>query len=570
MKYNVSSIAAMLVLLVAVACNIKPKEVADAIYTNGKIYTVDASNEWAQAVAIKNGKFIKVGSTEDVKAFKGNKTKIVDLKGKFIMPGIIDEHIHPDMGADNYMNVFITVDDSWEEITGKLKAFRKNNPNKKWIFGSTIDWLKDNNGIIVNYGLPSNKKILDEIIDDRPVALYDQGAHAMLLNSAAFKELGVDNNTPDPEGGTYVKDDKGELTGVVRETACLIVTDALDNASDDEWTQKGLLPFLNEMTSYGVTGLNDTWSLAKNSNAYLNLEKEGKLDHWINLCLTSPLEMQGETKKQEQKDFIANYKVLKSDQVNPTTIKYVLDGSAAGQTAAMIEPFEGTDFNGDLRLNEDELEKDITYYANLGFAVKAHAVGDRGIRLLLDIFEKTPKPTKGAMNSIAHSTFVHPDDIERYAQTNTVYEASPPMWYPNGGVPIIRKDIGEERLSHGLPINKVVETGAVVSYGSDWTVSASPSPWIGFETIITRQLPGGSEDAVNPQYAVNLETAIKIFTLNGATAIGIQDKTGSIENGKSADFIVLEQNPFEVSTYKLHKTKVNTTVFRGKEVYKAK
>ncbi len=559
----------LILTLILFSCQQQPSETADAIYTNGKIYTVDASQEWAEAIAVKEGKILFVGSSEDANEFTGENTEVTDLNGQLVIPGLIDDHIHPDMGADNYLNVFIEATDNWDDVTRKIKEYRANNPNKKWIYGATIDWLLDDNGIIANYGVPSNKSVLDEIVDDRPIALWDQGAHAMLLNSMALEELGVTDDSPNPDGGIFVKDKNGKLTGVFRETANTLVLNALDNYSLEEWTAKGMLPFVNEMSSYGITAISDAYATERNAQSYLSLDNDGKLDLWINMYMATPLEYNSEDKKKAQSEFINNSDKYATDQIYPAGIKLILDGSAAGKTAAMIEPFNGTDFNGDLRYPEDMIRKDLTEFTKAGFAIKAHSIGDRGIRLLLDIFEGLEVNDSKAMHSIAHGTFVHPDDIGRFKEVNVAYEASPALWFPNNGIPIILQDIGEERTNHAWPVKKLIEADAMVSYGSDWTVSITPSPWPGMEALITRKVPGGEGDAFVSNAAVDLETALKIFTINGAVSMGIDDKTGSISKGKSADFIVLNQDLFYIPATDIHKTKVVTTVFRGKKVYSA-
>ncbi len=554
--------------LLLLGCQQSPKDVADVIYINGKVYTVNETRPWAEAFAVKDGIFIEVGSTEKVERAKGDATKVIDLKGKFVMPGIIDDHIHPDMGADNYLNVFIKATDNWDDVKRKIKDFRNNNPNKKWIYGSTIDWLLDDNGIIANYGVPSNKSVLDEIVDDRPIALWDQGAHAMLLNTMALNELGVTDDSPNPDGGIFVKDKNGKLTGVFRETANTLVLNALDNYSLDEWTHKGMLAFINEMSSYGVTSISDAYAVKRNADAYSILEKEGKLDLWVNLYMATPLEYNKEEKKKAQQEFIANSNHYKSELIYPAGIKYILDGSAAGKTAAMIDPFIGTDFHGHLRYPEEEVRKGIYSDVINGYAIKAHAIGDRGIRLLLDIFEEAEAASSEAMHSIAHGTFVDPDDISRFNEIDVVYEASPALWFPNNGIPIILEDIGEERTRHAWPIKKLIEADALVSYGSDWTVSITPNPWPGLEAMISRKVPGKeSDEAFVPTAAVDLATALKIFTLNGAVSMGIDEKTGSIVVGKSADFIVLNEDLFTKEVGDIHSTEVLSTFFRGNEVY---
>ena len=541
-------------------------DIADVIYKNGAIYTVNDQQKWAQAVAIDDGKFIGVGSNAEVMAFKGANTKVVDLQGKFVMPGLVDEHIHPDMGADNYLNIFVSASDSWDTIAEKIRAFRHNNPEKKWLYGGTINWLADNSEPIAGSDKPSNRSTLDAIVDDRPIALWDQGAHAMLLNTMALEELGITKDTPAPSGGIFVKDADGELTGVIRETAATLVTNALDNVDDVTWTEKGMKPFLQEMSTYGVTALNDAYGTTKNLDAFRRLENNGQLNHRIHVSLVTPLEYSDPQQKKSADILIRNHKAYASELILPYGIKYIMDGSAAGKTAAMIDPFHGTNFNGDVRYSFEDVEAEMQEYAKLGLAFKAHAIGDRAIRGVLDIYDRLPEKSTRTPNSVSHGTFIHPDDIKRFGETGVVFEASPALWFPNDGAEIIEKDIGD-RVKNLWPIKELIRTDAIVSYGSDWTVSLTPNPWLGFEAIITREVPGGSEDTLYAKHAVELSTAIEIFTINGAKAIGLGDKSGSIEVGKYADMIVLDRNLFKGDVRKIHQTQVEKTIFNGKEIY---
>ncbi len=543
------------------------RDKADTVYINGKIYTVNSAMEWAQAIAIKDGRFLKVGTDKEILTLKGDRTVTVDLKGAFVMPGIIDEHIHPDMGADNFLNIFLSPTDSWETVTQTIKAYRKKNPDKRWIYGGNLNWLMDNGENIVDTDIPSHKSALDKIIDDRPVALWDQGVHAMLVNTMALKELGITKETPDPAGGIIVRDAAGEATGVIRETVCTLVTNSLDNFSHELWTREGMKPFMEEMSSYGVTGMNDAYGTRKNLEAYKALQDEEELNMRLHVTMVSPLEYNNKDQAAAQDQLIRNRADYATDLILPNGVKYVLDGSAAGKTAVMLEPFIGTDFRGDLRYDVKKVQKEIGAYEKLGLAVKAHAIGDRSIRLMLDTLEKLPPRTSGTRHSISHGPFVNPEDISRFGQTGIVYEASPALWFPNPGAEVIKADIGEERLAFAWPIKELIRTGALVSYGSDWTVSFSPNPWPALESIVTREKPGGSDNTFNGKFAVELSTAIRIFTLNSARAIGLDQETGSISEGKSADMIILDRNPFTASVYDIHRTQVSKTIFRGKEVY---
>lgn len=539
---------------------------ADTIFYNAKVYTVNESQPWAEAFAVQDGKFVAVGTLEQLRKYQDSKTKLVDLQQKFVMPGIVDEHIHPDMGADNYMNIFISPTDNWEKVTKTLLEYRKNHPDKKWIYGGNLNWLADNGEFIAETNIPSHKSSLDAIISDHPVALYDQGAHAMLLNTMALKELKIDRNTPVPKGSVVVKDKDGEPTGVIRESITDWVSAALDNPPNKEWADKGMLPFLQEMHSYGVTTMTDAYGSPRNFETYHYLEQKGELNTRMNVCIASPLNYPSKEGKAAQQKLIDNYQSLTTDLVSAHCIKYIMDGSAAGQTAVMLEPFTNSNFSGNLRISEADVQKEMKELDKKGFVFKAHAIGDRAIRVMLDSFEQLPVHTDGRHHSVAHGTFIHPDDFSRFSKLNAVYEASPALWFPNPGLEVIGKDIGD-RVRRMWPIKQLLNKGTLVSYGSDWTVSFSPDPWLAIETIVTREKPGGSADTAFDFSAIPIDQAIKIFTLNGAKAIGMGNELGSIEAGKYADFIVLNQDIFHGEVRKIHNTIVDKTYFNGKQIY---
>ncbi|OLQ93099.1 hypothetical protein BIY22_00990 [Vibrio panuliri] len=542
---------------------------ADAVFYNGKIYTVNKAQPWAEAFAIKDGKIIEVGELSLVKKHQDSETKLIDLQGKMVMPGIVDDHIHPDMGADNYLNIFISPTDSWEQISKVLREYRANNPDKRWIYGGNLNWLADNGEFISGTEIPSHKSALDAIINDRPVALWDQGAHAMLLNSMALKELNITKDTQPPAGGILVKDAQGELTGVVRETVSEWVTAALDNPPLEEWAEKGMKPFFQEMHSYGVTAMNDAYGVKRNFDAYQYLEKQGDMNMRMHVSISSPLNVPEQATKDALQQLIDNNQSYASDRIYPYGIKYILDGSAAGQTAVMLEPFVGTKYKGSLRIPQQEVMEEMHRLEKQGFVFKVHAIGDGAVSMMLDNLSQLPVRDDGRYHSIAHGTFTNPKDYARFHKLNVVYEASPALWFPSDGMDVIRKDIGEKRLKYMWPIRQLLNKGTLISYGSDWTVAFSPNPWLGIEAMVTREKPGGSKTSAFDFSAIKLDEAIEIFTLNGAKAIGLGDQLGSIETGKFADFIVIDKNIFDEKIRSVHQTKVLQTYFNGELVYSA-
>lgn len=559
------SLSALALLVSAAAIS------ADEVYVNGNVYTVNSDQPWAEAFAVEDGKFTRVGSNQEIRKLADAKTKVVDLKGRFVMPGMIDDHIHPGFGAEMMMNVATEYSTTYQDFSAKITQFRQDNPDTKWIYGGPINWLSDDNGMIDVFNQPSNKSTLDQLVDDKPAFFWDIGGHAALVNSKALELLNITKDTPDPEGGVYVRDANGELTGVLRENAATIVWEAfqLDRPSNEEIANHGIKPIFDFVNSYGITSIADAGASEWVLQAYGILSKQDALNVRVFAYISDPIEWQSEPMKKLAQQAISNYQQFNSERVNVSGVKFLLDGSAGGQTAVMVDPFEGTDNKGYWRNDPDYFIKMFEQYDKRGLTVKVHAVGDGAIRKALQGIGNSKKQGSKLRHSIAHTVFVNPADKKLFKQYDVVAEFSPFFWYPGPHSEMIKADVGVKRLSWVFPFRSLVDKDVHVSVGSDWPVSASPNPWPAIESMMTRKKPGGEGGTLAEQEAISLKAALKAYTLGGAYAQYQDDKLGSIETGKLADFIVTNQNPFSVSPTDIHKTQVLSTVIGGKEVYRA-
>ena len=544
---------------------------ADEVYVNGQVYTVNENQPWAEAFAVEEGKFVQVGSTNEIKKLMNSSTKLIDLQGQFVMPGLIDDHIHPGFGAEMVMNVGTEYAMTYEEFGEKVKQFQKNNPNSKWVYGGPLNWLSDDNGVIEVFNQPSNKSILDKLVDDKPAFFWDVGGHAALVNSKALELLNITKDTPDPKGGVYVRDANGELTGVLRENAATIVWESflVDRPSNQEIAFKGIKPVFDIVNSYGITSISDVWAREWIVRTYGILSKADALNVRIFAYIADPIEWQSQWMKETAAKAIKNYQELNAERVTVSGVKFVLDGSAGGQTAVMVEPFEGTDNHGYWRDDPDYFIEKIKEYDEQGLTVKVHAVGDGAVRKALEGIGLTRKNGSKLRHSVAHTVFVNPADKKLFTEYDAVAEFSPYFWYPGPHTEMIKGDVGERRMSWVFPFRSLVDRGVHVSVGSDWPVAATPNPWPAIESMMTRKKPGGGGSTLAEQEAISLHAALKAYTLGGAYAQYEENNLGSIEAGKYADFIVTNQNPFEISPTDIHKTQVLSTVVGGEEVYTA-
>ncbi len=543
-------------------------EAAESVYRNGRIYTLIEGEPWAEAVAITNGRFVAVGTTADIEQLIGPDTDVVDLGGRFVMPGIQDAHIHTQMAAEFALNLSVDPDGSWSQIADAIRAYASRHPEKESILGGSLPWLTEVIGD--ESGPPAHRSILDELAPDHAVALWDVGGHAMLANSLALQLVGIDRDTPDPEGGTIERDLTGAATGVLRELATNLI---LENAAalTVEQYADGLEDAIDRLSSVGVTSINEVWAFPKVLAALKRLDEEGRLRARVVASIAHPVEFTTDAAKKAAEEAIASRSRYEGERLRARYIKFVLDGSAGGQTLAMIDPYLGTDFRGEMRNPPEVMKEEVARLHAEGLGSVIHAVGDRAVRTALDAVEGAlaRHGENGTRHVIAHTVFVNPDDLPRFSELGVIAEFSPYFWQPSEGAEILRDEIGKRRLAWGFPVREILTSGTHVAAGSDWPVVFDPNPFPAIETLVTREVPGGSDDHFGKEHAVTLEEALRIFTLGGAYALYQEEDTGSIEKGKKADFIILDRNLLEIPIREVHQTQVLTTVLDGEAVFRA-
>lgn len=558
----------------AVAATVSRQLQADIVYTNAKVYTVNDKQPWAEAFAVKGNRFVAVGPQKAVSRYIGNTTKVVDLGGKLVLPGLVEEHVHPDMAAENLMNIHLLPSEmSWEQQAAKIKAYAAANPGKGWLMGGTLNWLKDNGEEIMDSGVPSHHSTLDALVPHRPIMLWDIGGHAVLLNKKGLEILKITAATPNPEGGVIVKDSRGEPTGVLRELAAHIAYEAAleDQPRGRALIDQGLRPVFDTLNQFGFTAISDVWARYYVIDAYKMMAENNELNLRVKTFVADPIEWTTQAWKQGAQRVIDNHRdYYVENWLSADGVKFVLDGSAGGQTIIMVEPYEGTHdvHGGPWRNDPDYFHQKLLEYDAKGITVKAHAVGSQTIRTVLDAVEAARQRGSKLRHNVAHTVFVHPEDRPRFKALNVVAEFSPYFWYPTPSWEMVKAELGERRMNWTYPFKTIAEMGVPISVGSDWPVAESPNPFPEIESMITRQFPGGSAETLSSHdERVSLETAIKAFTLGGAYAQNREHIIGSIEMDKLADFIVLDKNLFEIETRQIHTAQVEMTVVDGRTVY---
>ncbi|WP_010483536.1 amidohydrolase [Pseudomonas sp. S9] len=555
----------------AYAATVEPdNRPADLILQNGKIYTGNSQQPWAEAIAIKAGKIIAIGGADDVMAYRNADTSVVDLDKKMAMPGINDAHAHPTWGGlKQLFQCNFPASSSAQQIKTQISACIKDQPQAQWIRGGqwTAEFFQKN-------AIGSPRKWLDAISGDKAILLTDDTGHNLWANSKAMALLNIKADTQAPKGSTFEKNSAtGDYTGILLEANGFIKSQ-LSDWSDTQYLQAAEYA-INLANSVGITGIKDADANENVAKAYYRLDQKAGLNAHVGVAIR----ISDEHRKNifDMPQIMRIRDKYRSRHVNTRFAKIYLDGvPTAARTAAMISPYKAEENShkgnqhGHMLLNADELKSALVELDKQGFTVKIHAAGDQAIRSSLDAIEAMRKVngSSGLKPELAHAEFIDPVDLPRFAQLNATADFSPYIWYPSLISDAIESVVGA-RAQKAWPARDLLDSGATIIAGSDWpSVVPDLTPWNAIEALVTRRDPSGQHaGALWPEQAITLEEALKIFTKNGAQALGADELTGSLEVGKAADIIVLNQNLFEVPVDDISETRILSTYFEGNKVY---
>jgi predicted amidohydrolase YtcJ len=546
--------------------------VADTVILHGKIYTVNPRQPWAEAVAIRNGKIIAVGSDKSIAAYQGASTKIIDAREQMVLPGFFDSHIHILGGAKTLDELDLS---GWwgggpktpADFQRMIKDYAVQHPRDRWITG--MGWTYD---IFGKGGLP-NKRLIDDVVPDRPVFLVAYDGHTAVANSTALRIAGITRSTPNPPDGIIDRDPKtGEPTGVLKEgPAHQLVEKFIPTLTHGQQLDL-LAKAFRYFNSLGLTSLTSCGGDVENIDLFVELRKRGQLTARF---YGAPIENPPGTAPQfaQFMNWVAGlHEKYHDDWIDVGAVKFFADGVIESHTAAMLQPYANASTSGHLNFDPAVYTRDVVEVNRLGFQVFTHAIGDRGIQMALDAYEKSEKANgnRDLRDSVEHIEDPSAAEIPRFGKLGVVASMQPLHETPNYDVlHVWAVNVGPERAERAWPWHDILAGGAHLAAGSDWPV-VTPNPWQGIQEFLTRETPEGTpRDGWHPNERITLPAAIKAYTLDSAYRDRRENILGSIEVGKLADMIIISQNLFKVAPMQIGNTKVLTTIVGGKVVYHA-
>ena len=542
-------------------------EAADLVLRGGTVATVDPALGVQQAIAVSGYEITAVGSNDDIAAYIGPDTRVVELNGRFVMPGFIEGHGHY-LGLGRAKQILdLSTVRNWDEIVSMVAtAVDKAQPGE-WIFGR--GWHQDKWDSVPDNavdGVPLNDS-LNEVSPDNPVVLGHASGHAAFANDAALAAGDVGDDTADPPGGTIVRTSDGKATGLLRETAQRLLNDAVDQYNDrltleeqDLMARQRVQLAGDEALRHGVTSFHDAGASFEDIDFFKKLEDEGALP--IRLYVM----VRRET-NEEMDELLPHYRMVAegNDFLTVRSIKRQIDGALGAHGAWLLEPYD--DLPGDnpgLVLEEvEDIERTAEIAVQHGFQVNTHAIGDRANREVLDIYERVWERTeadgKALRWRIEHAQHIDPADVPRFGQLGVIAAMQGIHCTSDG--PWIPTRLGQERAQiTSYPWRHLLETGAIIGNGTD--VPVEPINAIAsYYASVSRMTVEG--ERFFPEHVMTREEALTSYTLNNAIAAFEEDIKGTLTPGKLADIVVLSQDLLTVAEESIPDTQVDMTIVGG-------
>ncbi len=545
---------------------------ADLVAFNGRVFTAQHERPWASGFAITEGRFVHVGDDQGARLLIGPSTHVVDLAGQLVLPGLVESHVHVLLGALLSVGLQLSMADSVDEVVEKVRAYADEHPGESAVFGHGYNAMMfDENG--------PHRALLDHALANRPVLLMDHTLHGGWANSRALAQAGITRWAEDPLPSRYVRDDSGEPTGAIKGSGASVPVMLAIDALPSDAIATSLRSVLSTLSAYGFTAALECGNPVATELALAELgalDTEGALP--VRLSLTTMVntpEMAAvaiSTQKHYAETFHGPHHWF-------DTLKIIGDSVIDNQMAAMLEPYETTGDRARLYFEPETLQRLAQEAADMGHGIVMHAIGDRAVREGLNTAEILRRSGHTQTRFIlTHCEVVHPDDVPRFAELNVIAQTT-----SNWAVafPGHRLHLGEWRdATRRQPMRSWQDSGAVLALGADWPATPGGlehglNPFVNIYTAMHRRLPvpllaewGAEPQALEPVSEVlTVDEAVMAYTINGARALGRDAEFGSIEVGKSGDFVILDRDIFLIDPEQIPLTIVLTTVLEGRIVH---
>jgi len=527
---------------------------ADLALINGKIVTMDPKESVAEAVAVKFGRLAKVGRNRDVKPLIGEETEVIDLKGRTVVPGLIDSHCHMmAVGASRKLNVDLSEEagvHSIADLVDRLKQRAEKTSKGGWVLGYQEDDSK-----LAEKRHPTRWE-LDRASAEHPIILSTVGGHFSVANSYAFKQAGVTKDTPDPVGGRFDRDATGEMTGGLHEKAIDMVLPESTSQPTREMAREGAREILQECASVGLTCVYDTVERSQ-MRAALDVKNSGGLPIRVRLDITIAL--------YPELNKLGIYRGLGDDWLGIRGLKFFFDGAISARTAAVTEEYlNKPGFYGVMATTREIATKTIMDAYAEGYRISAHANGDAAIAMYLDIMEEAQRryPRSDPRNRDIHCTVITPELVRRIKELGILPTIFGPYAYYHGDKLI--PAFGEKRLERMFAARSFLDAGVKIAAHSDHPCAPYP-PLMAIHALVNRRTKAGKLLGISQK--VTVTEALKMYTVHSAYQQLDEDKLGSIEEGKLADMVVLGEDIMTVPSERIKDIPVDVTIVDGKVVH---
>jgi predicted amidohydrolase YtcJ len=529
---------------------------ADLIFMNGKVITVNEKNDVVEAVAVKGNRIIATGSNEDIKNLQSTETKVINLDGKSLLPGFIDAHCHITLHGTSKSAISCKQGNvnSIQDVLNLIRERAKSTPEKEWIRVVGFNETK-----VAEKRYPTRWE-LDEISTAHPIIVTRACGHISVVNSVGLELAGFDEKTADPKGGKIVRNEEGVPTGVLIEEANMIMS-FIATYSEDEMT-RALKIASQDYTEAGITSIHDAGGYSTlNFRVLQKSVQSGIVKQRVYAMLCTVFDAKASLKNLMESGIVTG---LGDERYKIGPAKLFIDGSSSGPTVATRKPYtsDSNDY-GVLYLGQEELDDALIPAHAKGFQITAHAQGDRAIEMLLNTIEKAVEkyPRTDHRHRVEHAGIATPDLIDRMKKLGVIPIPNPPFPYEYGD---IYKESYGDRVNHMYPLRDYIDKGVIAAGGSDNPV-ADFNPLLGIHVAVNRQTQFGQDIGVNQK--VSALEAIGVYTLNGAYASFEEDIKGSIEIGKLADFVILNDDILEIPPNQIKEMKAIMTVIDGEIIY---